>query len=246
MNGPCTPYVTGADWDYLPELCDASVSPEDALLYSARSSAAVYVLLGRQFPGACTATVRPRRAADACCPSSFAGALYGDGGCGGDAIELHDPVRSITAIKIDGELFTGWHVENGHTLVRGDGKAWPSTQHMGRPDTEEGTFSITYVFGAPTPDDVVLAAAEYAAYLYASDHPAGGKLAYPAGTDSVSRQGQSVSTRRDADRARQAGPSLPNLMSAIAAYNPANQRLPPDAYSPDDAWELVVVTHGPA
>lgn len=239
--GPCTPYTTKANWQGNPLLCGSEVADDET--WSAAASDLLYVLLGRQFPGACTATVRPVRRGGDCCDPSFSRALLGGCGCGSSPIPLHLPVREITSIKVDGvELVDSetWYLRDGYLLERVDGD-WPASQNLALPDTEVGTFSITYGFGPVTPDLVVKAADEYAVQLWLVDNPGTGKTPLQ-GVDTVSRQGMSLSARQQQDALRTSGPSLPNIMSAIAAYNPRGERLPPDLWSPDDDWDLIIVT----
>lgn len=77
-------------------------------------------------------------------------------GCGWDcshdgvqAITLPGWVASVQQVKIDGEVLdpTAYRVDDHRELVRTDGEPWPSGQNMGLPDSEVGTFSVTYMTG---------------------------------------------------------------------------------------------------
>lgn len=64
-------------------------------------------------------------------------------------VVLPGPVGRIDAVKIDGVALdpSTYRVDNGNRLVRMDGQAWPICQDMNDPDTEDGTFSVTYLRG---------------------------------------------------------------------------------------------------
>lgn len=126
--------------------------------------------------GVCSSTVRPCRRG--CYPESTWNGLVGvdrqvivngstgsvviDSGCGCAAdcchpsrstMHLPGPVVSVEEVKIDGEVMDPalYRVDNGHLLVRVDGMVWPDCQALDLPDTEQGTFSITYSRGIAVP-----------------------------------------------------------------------------------------------
>lgn len=66
------------------------------------------------------------------------------------------PVRSIVEVKIDGVVLdpSAYRLMPGtNVLARIDGEFWPTCQNQALPDTEEGTWSVTFKHGADLPDD---------------------------------------------------------------------------------------------
>lgn len=72
--------------------------------------------------------------------------------CGCGALEQIDlgQASSVTEVKVDGVVLdpSAYRLDPGGRLVRLDGEAWPLCQNLAAPDTEEGTYSVTYVRGA--------------------------------------------------------------------------------------------------
>lgn len=98
--------------------------------------------------GRSTVTIRPCRAgcwADCAC------------GCGLDGVPIRGIAPEITSVKIDGDtlsasLYTIHESRSGFSLVRVSNDdtrppAWPSWQELWKPDTADGTFSITLEHG---------------------------------------------------------------------------------------------------
>lgn len=247
MNGPCTPYLTVAELREAPGLCIPSPEPPgyDEVLqaFIDRASEVVYVLLARQFPNDCTVVRWPMRRYG--CEMDFrgpfsmlmSGAMPFD-----DAITLPYGSRDIT-ITIDGEVFTDWWLRNGTDLVRSDGSRWPTVNHPELPADAEGTFTITWTFGPPTPGIVVTAATQLAVQ-FQLESVSDSRCKLPPNTVGMNRQGMNLTIDRDVERVREAGPSLEALMIATAAFNPYGARTPPDVWSPDHLWELISVGSG--
>lgn len=150
--------------------------------------------------GGCPITVRP-------CPTGCLvyGAVYGgwqpqnwngtwsNCGCGGGCIHnplaLDPPVGEVTSVKIDGvELDTDeYRVVDGNKLIRSDGQPWPGIQNLGLPDTEVGTWSVTYYNGL-----AVDALGAYAAGIMACEFAkacSGAKCRLPSNVTEIVRQG---------------------------------------------------------
>lgn len=192
----------GDDWDALPEHVKA------------RSLALASATLERLTAGrvkACPVTVRP------CSPRCGRGLAFTgrgwepyidsggqwvngcgcvtlDCGCTGSAeVTLAPPVGRVVEVKIDGAVVppTAYRVDDGFRLVRTDGEQWPTTQDVVLPDTEVGTFSVTYVNGYP-PDSMAAYAAGVLAYEFARACTGSGKCRLPAGVTSIVRQGVSL------------------------------------------------------
>lgn len=106
------------------------------------------------------------------------------------------PVGYIESMRVDGvevDLADGnWRLDNGHILVwQGVGDSpLPATQNLNLPDTEVGTWSITYSRSYPVTDDGQLAVA-YLAMEFAKACKPKAKCSLPRGVTSVVRNGVS-------------------------------------------------------
>src|ERR1700685_1483922 len=90
-------------------------------------------------------------------------------------IELPYPVTEVTQVKIDGEVIPEdeYELRAFKSLVRIRPTTetvpvarwgWPTSQIHDLPDTQQGTFSVTYMFGNPPPTSGKLAARRLAEY----------------------------------------------------------------------------------
>lgn len=124
----------------------------------------VYLTTGGRVRGRCETTVRP--CADRSCMCGLPS--DGCGCCRLDAIPLSGELIEILSVQIDGVTLAtdDYGLIDGHGLVRvgTDRTNWPGCQYLSRPDGEEGTFSITYEYGA-LPFVGVMAATEIACDL---------------------------------------------------------------------------------
>lgn len=166
--------------------------------------------------GTCPITIRPCPQERPCgCwgvipaayPSTFVPYLDGAGqwfncsNCGSrcaplSEVDIPGPVGYVDSLVIDGvvqDLWNGdWRIDDGHLLVwQGDGPSpIPSTQDLNKPDTEPGTWSITYSKSYPVLEDGRLAVA-YLAMEFAKACKPKGKCSLPRGVTSVVRNGVS-------------------------------------------------------
>jgi hypothetical protein len=157
--------------------------------------------------GTCPVTIRPCPAPRPC-GCNWAPYIGVDGiwrnGCGCAAstcaplseIDLPGPVGYIESLKIDGveqDLEgTDWRLDEGHYLVwQGTGPSpIPSTQDLNKPDTEAGTWSVTYSRSYAVGEDGRLAVAMLAAEFAKACTPKA-KCSLPRGVTSVARNGVS-------------------------------------------------------
>lgn len=111
-------------------------------------------------------------------------------------IDLEGPVGYIDSLLIDGvstDLYNGdWRLDDGHLLVwQGEGDSpVPSYQDLNKPDTEPGTWSITYSQSYPVNDDAKLAVA-YLALEFAKACQPKKACSLPRGVTNVVRNGVS-------------------------------------------------------
>lgn len=155
--------------------------------------------------GTCPITIRPCTTGNRCgCgwnPHVRDGVWYNDCGCGTTCrplseYEIPGPVGYIESLVIDGEvqdLASGdWRLDDGHILVwQGDTPSpLPEYQDLNRPDSEPGTWSITYSKSAPVNADARIAVA-YLAMEFAAACTPKKKCSLPKGVTSVVRNGVS-------------------------------------------------------
>lgn len=172
------------------------------------ASATLYRLTGYRV-GGCPVTVRPNPSSGLCAipagysrfaewePINWSG-TWSNYVCGPwedpRIISLPAPVGRIDAVKVDGTVLapTDYAILDDHAVVWiGDGEQpWPCTQDVLVPDTEPGTFSVTYLNSYP-PDALAAYAAGLLAMEYASACSGTGKCALPANVRSIVRQGVS-------------------------------------------------------
>lgn len=111
-------------------------------------------------------------------------------GCNGvDAVELYAPAAAVTEVKVDGQVVSSasYTLEAGGVLRRVDGQQWPLCQDLNAPDTEEGTWSVTYTPGFPVDAVGAFAAGKLAGqYVQACS---GGQCDLPRGVSQVVRNG---------------------------------------------------------
>lgn len=158
-------------------------------------------------------------------------------------IELFDyPVNEIIEVKINGVVITPDQYElRGHKhLVRMRPTAnaqpeqrwgWPTTQIQDLPDTEQGTFSITYMHGLDPGYAGRLACVALAEFLALPKF--GDPSQMPERTTTITRQGVTVQVVSPIDMIAkgQTGVTVTDLW--ILAENPTKQRRRSLVFSPD-------------
>jgi hypothetical protein len=202
----CSTLATVAD--FTAASCACAIDDETIIeRYLDDASDLIYTLSRGQIFGECSATVRPCR----CC---FCGCCLSC--CSVDTVPLRAPVIAITQIKIDGDVLS----PSEYTLLprarvmrvaTSDTRppAWPGSQDLWKPDTEEGTFSITYTFGMeePFPQWVTNAVVELACDW--ANWDATGRSMLPAGTTNVVYQNVSASRFQRASALEEAADVMP-------------------------------------
>lgn len=245
LGGPCSL------WASVEEVaaCCGDLSTDESIYEDALAAASqlLFELTLRRFSGSCQSTARPCRDSCSCWSAqrlAYAGggsrAIFWDGaswqgvdcGCGClSQVKLAGyPVRSIVEVKIDGAVLSPslYRLVERRYLTRLGGERWPACQDLSLPDTEPGTWSVTYEHGSDPPMAGRMAAAELACQLYRAC--AGEECALPSGVTRISRQGIVVERQPFAswafrERAWRSG--LPLVDAFLNAYNPSGmQRLP--------------------
>lgn len=216
--------------------------PDDAALAEAlteEANAILYILSARTI-GIRTETVRPGFTVDdPRCPSRV------------EEIPLQWPVRTVDEVKIDGAVVTDWYVLDDRLLMRsrdanGRRQGWPSRQRLDLPDTEPGTFSITYSWGIEVPPFARRAALELAC-AFAEEHKRGSCDRLPENVSSVQRPGVSYSLNERAQALRDGvtPDTFPAVVRFLSLVNPSSELMPSSAVSPD-LIPLNRITHLPS
>jgi hypothetical protein len=150
------------------------------------------------------------------------------------SVTLPGPVGEVHSVKIDGTELepTDYRVSGTSLIWMGDGECpFPARQDLTKPDTEEGTFSVTYLNAAP----VGLLGAQAAGTLaleYARACGAGSKKCrLPAGVRTISRQGITMEIPNGAFPDGRTG--IVEVDNYIAGWNPRNLLQAPVVWSPD-------------
>ncbi len=265
--GPLSGWITGAD---VAACCDVEYTAvsifDDA---AAAAQSILFQLSGRIFPGFSSSTARPCRT-QCGCPwqvlsrghivwNDYAYGVYpygwwwGDdgGGCGPTSeVKLSGyPVTTVTEVKINGAIVdpATYQLERSRYLVRMRDPAdpttalrWPGCQNMTLPDTEEGTFSVTYNFGQNPPRIGMDAAAQLACEIY--KQCAGLPCQLPAGTSKITRQGVQIEKEpflgfawaegRMAGQTRGWRSGLGYVDAFLNAFNPGGLKRRPVFWSP--------------
>lgn len=152
------------------------------------------------------------------------------------------PVRSVDLVKLDGMVIppTEYRIDDYRYLVRvrpnasyqpTDRSGWPTYQDMLLPDTEPGTFSVQFTFGADPPAGGVAAATTLAvefARMYS-----GQPNRLPARVQSITRQGVSMSVVDPMQYLDEGLTGVYDVDLWIRSVNPSKQKVPPAIWSPD-------------
>jgi hypothetical protein len=200
----CSAWTTAED---VVDCCSAEIGSDTSRLEASiiAASEVLYLASGKQYPGVCTRTVRPCRTDTCSCGDqvlsrghliSWDGSCWGGYDCGcqpTSMVKLAGRVRSITSVKIDGVTLdtSGYFVQDGRWLIRRSPDRWPRCQTIGLPDTEEGTWSVTYTYGKAPPVMGQLAAQELACEVVKACTP-GVACALPSGVVRQVREGITI------------------------------------------------------
>lgn len=246
-GGPCEPWITADD---VAACCASATEVSSSIVYddvAEEASALLYELSGRLFSGQCEKTVRPHCQEGCWCGSQILsrghiisngnGACSGPVSCNPSRIKLSGyPVVAITEVKIDGSVVASseYGLWKKRYLVRKNNTRWPFSQNLTLDDTEDSTFSVTYIYGRNPPSLAQSAAAQLACELYKECTT--GNCALPKGTTRISRQGIVIerlafTTWGFAEGVWRTG--MPMVDAFLGAYNPSNIPRRPSVWSPN-------------
>ncbi len=151
-------------------------------------------------------------------------------GCSVDELVLPGRVGRVDSIRLDGQEFTAWTVR-GDVIVRTDGQPWPMRQRLDLDDTEEGTWSVTYLPATPVDPLGQLAAGALACeYVKALT---GSTCALPPNATQINRQGVTITRVNEVFPDGMTGVRIVDLW--VRRVNPHRLATPPTVWSPDVA-----------
>ncbi len=154
------------------------------------------------------------------------------------------PVREIVQVKIGGDVVdpTLYRLDMNRYLVRMRDSEnvnawWPSCDIQNLPDTEPGTFSITYRYGIDPPQIGHMAAAALACELWKATPSGGGDCQLPVGVRRSVRQGLTVDRSLFAQWTRDPktgawAVGIPEVDTFLNSYNPSGLRRTASVRSP--------------
>lgn len=158
-------------------------------------------------------------------------------------VVLPTPVGRVDEVKVNGSVVTDWRVDGDRLVWTGTTACpWPACQDLALPDTEDNTFSITYLNAYP-----VDALGSYAAGLLAVEYGracSGGSCRLPLGVTMIVRQGITMEIASGAFPGGATG--IREVDAFIALWNPQGLRQGTTVYSPDRPRTRVTTIGGPA
>lgn len=150
------------------------------------------------------------------------------------------PVREIISVKLNGAFLEAadYRLDWNRYLVRMRDTAnplspvaWPGCQILDLPDTQQGTWAVTYTFGADPPMSGVLAAKELGAEIIRSW--GGAACALPSGATKVVRQNVTVDRQRLQGWIGKGGTGMFLVDAFLGSVNPNGLRRRPAVWSPN-------------
>jgi hypothetical protein len=155
-------------------------------------------------------------------------------GCGPIEEIVLDPfVADIIQVKVDGVLLPAdaYRVDDYRKLVRVDGAKWPDCQHLDQPDTEAGTFSVTYWTGTVPDAGASFALTDLAVEWWKACQ--GKQCSLGENVRQVARQGITYDVDTVYESIREGRTGLKRVDMWIFSVNPHGLRRRLRVYSPD-------------
>lgn len=148
-------------------------------------------------------------------------------------VDLGVPVAEVEEVKVNGlTLDPSAYFLTGQWLARtDDGECWPACQDPSVPDTEEGTFAVTFRPGRRLPEAGRIAAGALA--LEFARACQGTACGLPAQVQSLTRQGVDVEFVDPTDILTEGRTGIREVDLFISAVNPASLRQRSRVMSPD-------------
>jgi hypothetical protein len=161
----------------------------------------------------------------------------------GAVIEMYDfPINDILQVKIDGVIIPEDEYElRGHRwllrkrptsdFVPTERWGWPTSQIPDLPDTQQGTFSITYLYGQDCGQGGRDAAVSLASFLVSP--MLGNPDAFPQRTTSITRQGVTAQIASAVDVMKSGSTGIYAVDLWLNSVNPKQLQRKPRVWSPD-------------
>lgn len=147
------------------------------------------------------------------------------------ALLLPGPVHEVVGYIVDGEERPlSDLVVMGDRVWRHNNGAWPS-QDLSLTSVEKGTFALRYLRGVPVPAGGDVAVAKLAVEFYGA--MTGGRCQLPRRTQTVQRQGVTVSMIDPSDIFASGATGLTEVDLWLRSHNPHRLTQPSTVWSPD-------------
>lgn len=139
----------------------------------------------------------------------------------------------VTEVRVNGTVLpaSDYRVDDNRRLVRTDEGCWPECQELRLPDTQPGTFSITFRTGQPVPAGGQMAVTDLALNLYQACR--GKTCQLPSRVTQVVRDGVTWQLLDDLSVFDRGRTGLPRVDLWLASVNPYASRGPMRVWSPD-------------
>ena len=232
------PVFNGCDWPLAEGmLTDAWFGHSDAIRQMATSlaSATLYRLTGYRV-GGCPVTVRPTSEIGSCAtegrmsPANWGGRwtnVLFNHTSDPRLVDLPAPVGRVDSVKVDGVVINPalYTIVDGHYLAWTGApgtQPWPRQQDWLIPDTEPGTFSVTYLNGYEVDGHGAIAAALLAMEFASALATGGKKCKLPSNIISIVRQG--VTYELAAGAFPDGKTTIREVDAFIEVWNPKNRQ----------------------
>jgi len=154
------------------------------------------------------------------------------------------PVHEVLQVKIDGVVIPSdeWELRGSKELLRirptsdfvpTERWGWPTSQIPDLPDTQQGTFSITYTYGQDPGQGGRMAATALAEFLALP--LLGNPTQFPQRTTSITRQGVTTQIASSIDIIKTGSTGIPLVDLWLNSVNPKQLARSPRVWSPDIA-----------
>lgn len=225
-KGVCELWTDVAEVRAVNEAVTVAAVPDDRVTTAIRwASDMLFDLSGRRWSGECVRIIRP---------------VHGRG-CHGVCRRAWEwplgpyPVARVLEVRLDGAVLvdgTDYRLDDNRVLVMLDrSRRWPCSQDVRLPLTEDGTWSASYVTGAPPPAGGYEVAAILSAELSLA-MKGDKKCRLPARTQQVVRQGVTITVYPQGliDGGRT---GIAEIDLWLASVNPTRNRARSTVHSPD-------------
>jgi hypothetical protein len=162
------------------------------------------------------------------------GVCRGECGCGPiSEMILDPPAQAVIEVKVDGVVLapSAYRVDDYRRLVRLDGGKWPDCQQLDKPDTEPGTFSVSYWSGNIPDPGASFALTDLAVEWWKACQ--GKQCSLGENVRQVARQGITYDVDTVYESIREGRTGLKRVDLWIFSVNPHGLRRRLRVYSPD-------------